>query len=329
MQNAQSLTIYVTTPTSSLTLARTHSQLSTFDAAIQRLIPVSQPSPITMLDASTSPSSSPPRKRRSPLFASLSRTLSPSKTRQMKSLLQAQVEGVQYDQTNISEEPSLAAISAYLSDLAKLPAVRESKEWNKFFAVKNSEDSESQRVERRIKRIRSDPAVPSPVSRVDDACEMDDLAELAALSRQLAEEDSGDVGLASTPAAPTPTQSTSSVTVAATPALIEASSITSEPVHETTQPVEAEQIQETLTIGALPPLPSTPSPEPRSERPTSVGQIAFPKSARSSRIAPSKMSVSEFDVLHVLGKGCAGKVMLVRQKESSKLYAMKAIHKRK
>lgn len=254
----------------------------------------------------------------------------------MKSLLQAQVEGVQYDPTSVSEESpaSLSQISAYLSDLAKLPAVRESKDWVKFFSTKNSEDSESHRVERRIKRIRSDPAVPSPTDRAEqiscDASDTDDLAELAALSRQLAGEDASD--MIATSASITVTQPQPTIaSVAASASEQIASAVQTESAPIARQAMSDEQIHETLAIEAIPAYPKTPSPEPMSDRSTPTSQIAFPKSARSSRIvksAPRKMSVAEFDVLHVLGKGCAGKVMLVRQKDTSRLYAMKAIHKR-
>ncbi|KAJ3784045.1 hypothetical protein GGU10DRAFT_359097 [Lentinula aff. detonsa] len=41
-----------------------------------------------------------------------------------------------------------------------------------------------------------------------------------------------------------------------------------------------------------------------------------------------KVCVDDFEMLRVLGKGCAGKVLLVRHKATSDLYAMKAITKR-
>ena len=41
-----------------------------------------------------------------------------------------------------------------------------------------------------------------------------------------------------------------------------------------------------------------------------------------------KVQVSDFEMMRVLGKGCAGKVLLVRHKSSSGLYALKAITKR-
>jgi len=41
-----------------------------------------------------------------------------------------------------------------------------------------------------------------------------------------------------------------------------------------------------------------------------------------------KVQVSDFEMMRVLGKGCAGKVLLVRHKKSSGLYALKTITKR-
>ena len=44
--------------------------------------------------------------------------------------------------------------------------------------------------------------------------------------------------------------------------------------------------------------------------------------------AQRKVAIDDFEMMRVLGKGCAGKVLLVRQKTSSDLYALKAITKR-
>jgi hypothetical protein len=46
--------------------------------------------------------------------------------------------------------------------------------------------------------------------------------------------------------------------------------------------------------------------------------------ARKSR----KVTLDDFEMMRVLGKGCAGKVLLVRHKQSTDLYALKAITKR-
>jgi serum/glucocorticoid-regulated kinase 2 len=56
------------------------------------------------------------------------------------------------------------------------------------------------------------------------------------------------------------------------------------------------------------------------------------KRSKSSRGAKERVSrkvqVSDFEMMRVLGKGCAGKVLLVRHKSSTDLYALKAITKR-
>ena len=59
-------------------------------------------------------------------------------------------------------------------------------------------------------------------------------------------------------------------------------------------------------------------------RPTSPS----PSSIFVSSFAARKVQMSDFEVIRVLGKGCAGKVLLVRHKSSSRLYALKAIIKR-
>lgn len=41
----------------------------------------------------------------------------------------------------------------------------------------------------------------------------------------------------------------------------------------------------------------------------------------------NEVSINSFDILRVLGKGCAGKVLLVRRKSVGRVYAMKAIQK--
>ncbi len=51
-------------------------------------------------------------------------------------------------------------------------------------------------------------------------------------------------------------------------------------------------------------------------------------SARLKERVSRKVQVSDFEMMRVLGKGCAGKVLLVRHKSSSDLYALKAITKR-
>jgi ankyrin repeat protein len=55
---------------------------------------------------------------------------------------------------------------------------------------------------------------------------------------------------------------------------------------------------------------------------------SFKSGARTKERSSRKVQVSDFEMMRVLGKGCAGKVLLVRHKSSSDLYALKAITKR-
>lgn len=296
-----------------MTLIRTYNQLFALDSSLHREFMIPHVSPLPLLYGTASPSSSPPRKRRSPLLATLSRTLSPSKSRQMQSLLLAQVEPLQ-DQNALSPDPQhapLAQLSGYLSNIARIPDVRGSKEWQKFFSLKHPEDSESNHVGRRVKKMRSDPAIAhrtiglvemATVEDQDDemqkskssASEADpDLAELAAMTRQLAGEDSEDI----TAELPTP-----STVGAATKDVFHTAPASALLPKDTFQEMDTSSSEAII----LAPRPATTDPIP------SKSQITFPSSGRKSRVkrAAPLITVQDFDVLSVLGKGCAGKVGL-------------------
>eukprot|EP01117_Protostelium_nocturnum_P020434 TRINITY_DN918_c0_g2_i1.p1 TRINITY_DN918_c0_g2~~TRINITY_DN918_c0_g2_i1.p1 ORF type:complete len:455 (-),score=106.78 TRINITY_DN918_c0_g2_i1:124-1488(-) len=52
------------------------------------------------------------------------------------------------------------------------------------------------------------------------------------------------------------------------------------------------------------------------------------KSSGASSIAKDKVSVEDFDLLNLLGKGSFGKVMQVRKKDTGRIYAMKVLDKK-
>lgn len=70
---------------------------------------------------------------------------------------------------------------------------------------------------------------------------------------------------------------------------------------------------------------STSDPKPKSKRSKSV--LRSNKSKKGAKSA-KKVVVDDFEMMRVLGKGCAGKVLLVRHKKTENLYALKAITKR-
>lgn len=57
----------------------------------------------------------------------------------------------------------------------------------------------------------------------------------------------------------------------------------------------------------------------------SLSSAAVPKEPRKSQ---RKVVIDDYEMMRVLGKGCAGKVLLVRHKQTSDLFALKAITKR-
>jgi serum/glucocorticoid-regulated kinase 2 len=64
---------------------------------------------------------------------------------------------------------------------------------------------------------------------------------------------------------------------------------------------------------------------PSARKKRSVSSAAIPKEPKKSQ---RKVLIDDFEMMRVLGKGCAGKVLLVRHKQTSDLFALKAITKR-
>ena len=64
---------------------------------------------------------------------------------------------------------------------------------------------------------------------------------------------------------------------------------------------------------------------PSTRKKRSVSTAAIPKEPKKSK---RKVVIDDFEMMRVLGKGCAGKVLLVRHKQTSDLFALKAITKR-
>ena len=71
----------------------------------------------------------------------------------------------------------------------------------------------------------------------------------------------------------------------------------------------------------------------QSDAPNGTSQRDKTTKKRKKRKAPHlrkssrKVVIDDFEMMRVLGKGCAGKVLLVRNKASNELYVLKAITK--
>ena len=286
--------------------------------------------------------------------------------------------------------PTITSLAAYLTNIANDQIHRQTRVWRRFVRVR-TDDLESVRVERAIKRVRSDLAahlkrpsadIPGPVS----------------ISTSVSKDD-GDTVIVSTgessPLALEPSPTTE---------------VAKEPLRREIPP-PSKVAQETLKQKAIPekitaevPKPREIPEEPKNGVPTldskddggatpvgtethtmriSRSQSADPTARDRNFVAPplngrggtlsqtsetteddessvvseskkydkrsragrkkrapsvdpsrelkkqsKKVAVDDFEMMRVLGKGCAGKVLLVRHKPTSDLFALKAITKR-
>ncbi|EJU02535.1 hypothetical protein DACRYDRAFT_21614 [Dacryopinax primogenitus] len=145
-------TIYVKTPTHHLTLTRAVAEIQELEVKLSATLPgIKLPASPLHVTGSTLPISPTPRKRS--FLTTVSRLVSPSRNatptsfgsraRQLKS------------QSSGEPLPDPTAVAQYLTTLSNDPRVRTAKPWRRFVRVR-TEDLESRRVERRVRRTRSD-----------------------------------------------------------------------------------------------------------------------------------------------------------------------------
>ncbi|GAA5884663.1 hypothetical protein JCM6882_005339 [Rhodosporidiobolus microsporus] len=143
------LTVYVSTPTSSLTLSRKLSEIVDLEARLRAQFPGRLPSRKPSAPPPTAPPATP--KKRSNVLASLTRTLSPRRggPTSFTSFGAASKDRAAAAAIDVKE------FGALLTKASHDSTVRAHHAWRAFFVV-GKDDLESSRVERRIKRARSD-----------------------------------------------------------------------------------------------------------------------------------------------------------------------------
>ncbi|GAA5948795.1 hypothetical protein JCM21900_005302 [Sporobolomyces salmonicolor] len=366
------LTIYVSTPTSSLTLSRKLSEVVDLEERLRAQFPSRLPSRQT----STAPPATP--KKRNNVLASLTRTLSPRRSSQNSF-------------TSFSSAGKESRSSSFPVDFKDLGSiltkasfdhdVRSTSTWKVFFNVRK-DDLESARVERRIKRARSDQTMhlaptglnPTGTSIVPLAAgnrasthrssrqdasggtgtnhraataSSVDLSEAQSVSffdlpdipsskfvMEAEQKMSVDVGVdpevlhdserreASAAAQAT----TSSEAAALEPPDVYQDLLATAPPEDSATPIDAEGARSSRHLHPRPrPSSTSASAATDTDMTPSHSDVG---SAISVDREPKDVTVDSFDILRVLGKGCAGKVLLVRLKGSESLYALKAITKR-
>jgi serum/glucocorticoid-regulated kinase 2 len=301
--------------------------------------------------------------------------------------------------THVNGAFTVTGLAAYLTTISNTPVVRQSRVWKRFVRVR-TDDLESVRVERAIKRTRSDLAshvspklssepkatntVPSEevtneVEEVEgeingeheDVTERGDCAvseerkpveneedrdaaalqEDAAIARAMVEDlsqDSPNADGARSPRTsisvntndPTPEPVDTKVAVAddvdddvhvSTPI---APDPPSGRMHRSQSADPDKSSRLTRSYTSLTPGIDETTGDESSISTADITRVTRKKRSHSTdrhkqpKKSQRKVIINDFEMMRVLGKGCAGKVLLVRHKSTSNLYALKAITKR-
>ncbi|GAA5976170.1 hypothetical protein JCM10908_005405 [Rhodotorula pacifica] len=392
------VTLYVSTPTSSITLMRKPSEITEVYARLYEAFPT----PTTFAQPVTKQAS--PVKKRS-VLASLTRTLSPRRNGSF----------VAFPPTNRSPtaaslpaalmQDSLKGIADALTAYSHSAEVREHIAWEKFFATRQ-DDLRSARIEQRIKRHRSDQTLEVSRNRMSDPFDVAGIsrggrhepseatdasttstdfnsvvvdshpvslvleeqlvrdAEKLLASREDTEDfdmpsisqvvissqpepelappslgrpdpdtpllsvehvDASDDALV-TPSAidgkdgPPPMPTDAALLAPSDPVLLEGNDTKCSPTPASPDAGEDSSAAELEPLTLQPARPST----------GMTRSLSNHSAATSNTIEKRSKSIALdfFEMMRVLGKGCAGKVLLVREKKTSQLMALKAITKR-
>ncbi|KAI5479029.1 protein serine/threonine kinase [Pseudohyphozyma bogoriensis] len=247
----------------------------------------------------------------------------------------------------VSRRPAPPAPSSAL--LSANSSIRSSQPWRSFFKV-GSDDLESRRLERRIKRARSDigsrlsttietvPPVP-PLKGSEDVVRKEASAGEASTSTLASSTATGETTATTAESSSIDDMlvDTTNVQHLSLDNLANEKGFASERDEEELGE-EADEGQrraastaEMTDSSELFEIPSRPHTTDggaveegrRTSRTIEMPLTASPKTKRKE----SALTINDFECMRVLGKGCAGKVLLVKNKESGALYALKAIHK--
>jgi serum/glucocorticoid-regulated kinase 2 len=402
----------ISAPTHNLTLTRTAREIGDLDRKLRESHP-SVKLPAFPVDMQSLPSPPPP-KRKSNFLNTLSRLASPTSSKIARSPSSRRFTNSSAVSTGaspltspsgelgdpftsftasnldssvtVSPSTTSTAIAAYLTTISNIVALRQARVWKRFVRVR-TDDLESVRVERAIKRVRSDLAAHVGLVKEKESLHMDGMQNGSSVAPSesqsildhtvngnesheacedggaLQEEEAvkeeeevyhkipnGDLvtngGLeeATHAASESPDHESATVNDAAEPAPMsveEASTtpVASEPlarIHRSHSADFDKSSRLSRTYSA--PSQDTSSQTGDESSASTTGGGARRSSGRKKRsmsMAPKepkkslrKVNIDDFEMMRVLGKGCAGKVLLVRHKATTDLYALKAITKR-
>ncbi|KAJ7292702.1 kinase-like protein [Mycena rebaudengoi] len=301
--DARSYSLYIKTPTHNLTLTRTAVELVDLDRKLR------EANPTTTLPAlPIDPSSPPKRKTKSTFLNTLSRLASPSANRTARTRPAASPQTEASDPFLSFEgvdPPSSTTLAAYLTTVSNTPTMRQARVWKRFVRVR-TDDLESVRVERAIKRVRSDLASHGVRNKENVAVAVEE--EAPPVPEEPVPEDPPATDTARIPRSQS-----------ADPDKRLSRAFTQDEETPQTDPEE---------------MTSSQTGETDDSSISTTGHATQPKKRASKkkllgpRKSTRKVVIDDFEMMRVLGKGCAGKVLLVKHKTTADLYALKAITKR-
>ncbi|TIA89688.1 hypothetical protein E3P99_01936 [Wallemia hederae] len=288
-------TLYCKTPTQSLTLIRSSSAIRSLDEALRDKLPELQIPSLPIQSNS---------RRRSFLNTITRFASNPSTPSKPKASIQPPMS----PPPNVSNTPANELLTNYLTDLANDDQVRAQLAWKRFTRVR-PDDLQSNRIDRRRSQGISPASViipaiqeeqsDQPLASLDDKSDSKDFASILS---QL------DRALDNTHFDKTLDSHSKEEAAAEKPA-------------ESDDIVKSASFNQSLTkshelFQSEPNLQSLKNDT--KEKPT----------RKVVRKKHRKVKIEDFEMMRVLGKGCAGKVLLVKHKTNGGYFAMKAIHKR-
>ncbi|KAF8918121.1 hypothetical protein CPB85DRAFT_1214331 [Mucidula mucida] len=365
--DTRSYSLYIKTPTHNLTLTRTAMEIVELDAKLRDNHP-NVKLPDLPLDAIAAINM--PTKRKSNFLNTLSRLASPhaNKTRRSNgsistapSAFNSPIASPSKEQSDPFQSFTPSAITAtlpaavnstslasYLTTISNTPALRQARTWKRFVRVR-TDDLESVRVERAIKRVRSDLAAhigqafsgkEKPQAESFRDTSMDEQESPTAEAQPTQDDQEQKDVEKSVAFEPSVNQAQQPVTEE--PPLPADEESPKTPVTEASSnrlhrsrsadPDTSARLSRAFTSSSLNQDGASSQTDRETGDESSASGILKPKKKRSMSVDPKKKSrkvvIDDFEMMRVLGKGCAGKVLLVRHKSSSDLYALKAITKR-
>ncbi|KAJ7508486.1 kinase-like protein [Mycena galericulata] len=328
----RSYSLYIKTPTHNLTLTRTAGELQDLDRKLREAHPTA-----TLPDLPIDASAPPKRKTKSTFLNTLSRLASPNTNRTSRRPTPLTSPQAENGDPFLDTPPSqpVSSLAAYLTTISNTPAMRQARPWKRFVRVR-TDDLESVRVERAIKRVRSDLASHTGGGlRNKENIAVEPVTEEAAVPTSPAEPEptatpAPAAAAEAEVAAPAPEASLSAPDPARMPRSQSADPDKSSRLSRVYSNQDEQTDPEELT--------SSQTGETDDSSISTTGHGTAPKKRASKKklraisIGPRKSTrkvvIDDFEMMRVLGKGCAGKVLLVKHKNTADLYALKAITKR-